>query len=68
MKDKDKKKSEPNEQDPRYPREELLVNAEALFNVRPEVLVAALTGDTRQDLSVPEARAAIERFQKRRVN
>lgn len=51
----------------RYTRQELLSDSEALFDVKPEVLMAALHGDARQELSVKEAQTAVKDFLKRRV-
>lgn len=51
----------------RYPREELLLNVEALFNVKKEVLLGALHRDERQGYSIDEVHALIKDFMKRRV-
>jgi|GEM_PF-2369049 len=51
----------------KYHREELLANAEALFNVKPEVLLGALNGYEQQELSVEEMRKVLDDFLKRRV-
>lgn len=50
-----------------YPKEELLANVEALFNVKKEVLLAAMHGDRREEYTVDEAQALIKDFMKRKV-
>lgn len=54
------------EQD-KYPKEELLANAGALFGVKREVLLAAMSGDRRTELTVDEAKTLIKDFMKRKV-
>lgn len=62
----DKKATEPVVES-RYPREELIAQAEAIFGVKPEVVIGALHGNTALELSLSEVRAALEAFRKRRV-
>lgn len=52
---------------PRYSKEELLANAEALFGVKPEVVAGALHGNTQAEFTVDEMRKLIDSFLKRRV-
>jgi len=52
----------------KYPIEELSANAEALFSVRPEVLVGALHGVKVKELTVPETDTLIKTFLERKVN
>ena len=54
-------------QTPRYSREELLANAEALFSVKPEVLAGALHGNERKELTIEEAKQLVDQFLKRKV-
>ncbi|NLW89989.1 MAG: hypothetical protein GXY34_00085 [Syntrophomonadaceae bacterium] len=61
------KKDVPAEEPCKYPREELLANTEALFNCKPEVLLAALTGDARTVYTVAEASGLIDNFNQRSV-
>lgn len=51
----------------RYLREELLTNAEAIFNVKPEVIAGALHGNKQAEFTVDEMRKLIDSFLKRRV-
>lgn len=51
----------------KYPVEELSANAEALFNVRPEVLAGALYGNVQRDMTIDDAKKAIDQFLKRKV-
>lgn len=53
---------------PKYPREELLGNAEALFNCRPEVIAGALHGNDKAEFTVQEMQKMIDDFLKRRVS
>ncbi|NPV52215.1 MAG: hypothetical protein HPY71_01675 [Firmicutes bacterium] len=46
----------------RYPREELISNAQAIFGVAPEVVTGALYGSKVQELTVNEVRKAIDAF------
>ncbi|MNJ41103.1 hypothetical protein D3C77_360140 [compost metagenome] len=71
MAEKFEKKQQPVEKEPvvsRYPIEELTANAESLFSVRPEVLAGALHGKDHSELTIDEARRAIDQFLKRKVN
>ncbi|GAA0390525.1 hypothetical protein [Paenibacillus motobuensis] len=63
MADKPEKKIES-----KYPIKELMANAEALFSVRPEVLVGALHGVKASELSVTEAKSLVKSFLERKVN
>lgn len=51
----------------KYPREELLANAEALFGCKPEVVAGALHGNNQQEFAVDELRKLIDDFLKRQV-
>lgn len=52
----------------KYLRDELLVNAEALFGVKPEVVVGALYGNSEDSFTVDELQKLIEDFLQRKVN
>ncbi|NWL89568.1 hypothetical protein DMN77_18635 [Paenibacillus sp. 79R4] len=52
----------------KYPVVELLANAEALFSVRPEVLVGALHGYNETEFTVGEVKRLVDQFLKRKVN
>lgn len=56
------------EEPSKYPKEELLKYSEALFNCKPEVLVAAMRSDQKEDYTVAEAQALIDDFIERGVN
>lgn len=51
----------------KYPRGELIANAQAIFNVGPEVVVGALYGNTAEELTVSEVKQAVQNFLKRKV-
>jgi len=51
----------------KYPREEFMANAEAIFGVKPEVVAGALYGQVQDEFTVDEMRKLIEQFLKRRV-
>lgn len=51
----------------RYPRQELVAQSEAIFGVKPEVVVGALHGNTATELTVGEVRSAVAAFLKRGV-
>lgn len=53
---------------PKYPRNELLANAKALFNCKPEVIAGALHGNDKAEFTVEEMRKMIDNFLKRRVS
>ncbi|AYO30805.1 hypothetical protein D2962_09455 [Biomaibacter acetigenes] len=52
---------------PKYSREELLENAEALFNCKPEVIAGALHGNKQREFTVDEMKKLINDFLKRKV-
>lgn len=52
----------------KYPKRELLDNAEAVFGVKPEVIAGALHGNDAEMLTVSEVKKAIEEFLKRKVS
>lgn len=52
----------------KYSREELLANAEVLFNVKSEVMAGALYGNSQKEFSLDEMKKLIDTFLKRRVN
>ncbi|MBE3576880.1 MAG: hypothetical protein IMX00_04240 [Limnochordales bacterium] len=45
-----------------YPRNELIRDARAIFGVGPEVVIGALYGVNKQELTVSEVRQAIKAF------
>lgn len=51
----------------RYPVEELAANAQALFDVQPEVLAGALHGTEADVLTIPETKALIRKFLREKV-
>jgi len=51
----------------KYPRDEFVQNAQALFNVKPEVVIGALSKNENKELSVSEVKKAIDDFLKRKV-
>lgn len=53
--------------EPKYSRRELIVNGMAVFGVMPEVVVGALHGNSAQELTVSEVKAAVKNFLKRKV-
>lgn len=53
---------------PKYPREELLANAEALFGVKREVVAGALHGNDQAEFTMDEMRKLIDAFLRRRVS
>lgn len=53
---------------PKYPKDELMANAEALFGVKPEVVAGALHGNDKAEFTVDEMRKLIDSFLKRRVS
>lgn len=57
----------PQAEQSKYPKEELLVNAEALFGVKREVLLAAIIGDQRTEFAVDEVKGLIKSFLERKV-
>lgn len=71
MAEKPEKKLQPVEKESvvsRYSIEEFTANAEALFSVRSEVLAGALHGKDHSELTIDEARRAIDQFLKKKVN
>ena len=56
------------EQTSKYPKEELIASAYAIFGVMPEVVAGALHGNEVQELSLDEAKQAIKEFLERKVN
>ncbi|MGE5552829.1 MAG: hypothetical protein ACM3XZ_02760 [Betaproteobacteria bacterium] len=51
-----------------YPRAELIKNAPALFGVMPEVVIGALHGNDKKELTVAEVKAAVKAFLERTVS
>ncbi|OPY64082.1 MAG: hypothetical protein A4E56_00136 [Pelotomaculum sp. PtaU1.Bin065] len=51
----------------KYPRRELMVNAQAAFGVMPEVVAGALHGNNAEELTINEVKAAIKDFLERKV-
>lgn len=62
------KKATPVQAVPKYPKEELVRNARALFNVQPEVLQGALYSFDSTEMTVQEAKQLLDQFLKRKVN
>ncbi|MFZ5688675.1 MAG: hypothetical protein ACOY9Y_10970 [Bacillota bacterium] len=46
----------------KYPRQELIDNAQAVFGVKPEVVIGALHGNNAQELTVSEVKRAVKLF------
>jgi len=46
----------------KYPRDELINNSQAIFGVKPEVVVGALYGNSAEELTKSEVQAAIKKF------
>lgn len=49
-------------QEQRYPRQELVDNAEAIFQVKPEVILGALHNNGARELTVGEVKQAVKLF------
>lgn len=62
------KKTEAKESASKYPRQELINNARAIFGHAPEVVAGALHGNYAQELTLAEAKQAIKDFLERKVN
>lgn len=62
------KKTSQSVQAPRYSRDELLANSEAIFSVKPEVFAGALHGDHQSEMTIQEAKKRIDQYLKRKVN
>lgn len=54
--------------EPAYEVDYLLANAKEIFGVNKEVVVGALAGQTKQEYTVSEVKALIEKFLNRRVS
>lgn len=52
----------------KYPRQELIANAKAIFGVMPEVVAGALHGNDAQELTLDETKQALKEFQERKVS
>lgn len=52
---------------PKYSREELLANAEAIFAVKPEVLAGALHGREEKEFTIDEVKSLVNKFLERKV-
>jgi len=52
---------------PKYSREVHIERAQALYGVKPHIVIGALHGET-QPLSVPAVRSKISTYLKRRAN
>lgn len=71
-KEKNAEKEEVNDEttvqsEPLYHRNELLEHAQQVFKVKPEVVLGALHGNDKQELSVTEVKEAIKEFLSREV-
>ncbi len=51
----------------RYPRQDFIDHAQALFGVRPEAVAGALHGMDAQELTVGEVKKALNKFLNRKV-
>lgn len=49
----------------KYHKQELIDNAEAVFKVKPEVVIGALHGNDTQELTVSEVKRAVKLFLER---
>ena len=49
-------------QESRYPKSVLIENAKAIFGVKPEVVIGALHGNEREELTKTEVKEAINKF------
>ena len=46
----------------RYPKSMLIENAKAIFGVKPEVVIGALHGNVKEELTKTEVKEAINKF------
>ncbi|BBI31451.1 hypothetical protein [Cohnella abietis] len=53
--------------DAQYNRDELIKNAQAIFQVNPEVVAGALQGTNQIQITVEEAKRLVGQFLKRKV-
>ncbi|QAS52378.1 oligoribonuclease [Halobacillus litoralis] len=60
-------KKEAAKKEPTYNKSELVTNANAAFNVSPEVVVGALNSFEKEIFTVDEVKSAINKFMKRKV-
>lgn len=60
-------KQQATEAESKYSRRELIANGMAVFGVMPEVVEGALHGNSAQELTVAEVKAAVYDFLKRKV-
>lgn len=51
-----------------YPLSELLAQSRELFGCGPEVILGALTGNSKTEFSIDELKKLIDNFKKRRVS
>lgn len=51
----------------KYPRQELITNARAIFGHAPEVVAGALYGNNAQELTLAQVKQAIKNFLERKV-
>jgi len=58
----------PKQTESKYPRDELIANAKAIFGVMPEVVAGALHDNGARELTIAEVKEAIKKFQKRKVS
>lgn len=52
----------------KYPRHEIIANAQAAFSVMPEVIAGALYGNDVEELTVTEVKEAIKSFLEKKVD
>lgn len=52
----------------KYPRDELIANAMAIFGVKPEVVAGALHDNKARELTIAEVKEAVKKFRARKVS
>ncbi|SFH21227.1 hypothetical protein SAMN05660649_04265 [Desulfotomaculum arcticum] len=51
----------------KYPKKDLVANAQAIFKVPPEVVIGALHGNTANEFTVAEVKQAVKKFMNKKV-
>jgi hypothetical protein len=64
---KEKDQSKEKQTESTYPREELVQNAQAIFNVMPEIVDGALHENKKNNLAKSEVNVEIKKFLNRKV-
>lgn len=54
-------------QAPKYPLDELLANCEAIFGVKPEVVIGALHGENNAEYAIDDVKNKVNEFLKKKV-